>query len=103
MAKGSTLSFRGGSPAKSHSYGRLTNSIGRSLTDLLSRMRAIGHPWWELDDYLLADIGKSRGDAEIEKLRHRLTIRDPRDPLAPDLRVLGPLPWCRWPAQRTMD
>ena len=104
MARGSTLSFRNISPAKTQGYGRLLlNSIGRRLTHLLSYSRDIHHPWWELDDNLLADIGKTRGVAEIEKLRHRLAIRDPHDTLAPDLRVIGPLPWRRRPVRHTMD
>jgi hypothetical protein len=71
-----------------HKYGSvLLNGIGRSLRTLLLKLPNISRPWWELDDYLLTDIGKTPADAEVEKLRHRTVIRDPRELLAPG----GPL------------
>jgi hypothetical protein len=73
------------STAISDNYGReLLKGIGRSLIALSFYLRNAGHPWWGLGDHLLADIGKTRGDAEVEKLRHRPVIRDPRELFAPD-------------------
>ena len=60
----------------------LLNGVGFSIRVLLFYLRNVGDPWWELGDYLLADIGKTPGDAEVEKLRHRPVIRDPREALA---------------------
>lgn len=65
----------------------LSTLVGRGLAKLLSRLRAVRHPWWELSDYFLTDIGKTRGDAEFEKLRRRPTIRDPYEPMARDIRL----------------
>ena len=61
-------------------YGRvLLSDISRSRRVRLFYLQNLGHPWCALGDYRLADIGKTRGDAEVEKLRHRLVIRDPRE------------------------
>ena len=61
----------------SRSFGHvLSTLIGSGLARLLSRLRAVRHPWCELSDYLLTDIGKTRGDAELEKLRHQPLIRN---------------------------
>jgi hypothetical protein len=65
----------------------LSTAVGRGLAKLLSRLRAVRHPWWELSDYLLTDIGKTRGDTEVEKLRHRPTIRDPYETMSRDIRL----------------
>ena len=84
MLTGNIRPFVDSSTARSHNYGRvLLNAIGRSLIALSFYLRNVGHPWWELSDNLLADIGKTPGDAEVEKLRHRPVIRDPREALAP--------------------
>jgi hypothetical protein len=67
-------------PRRSHNYNPvLFDIIGQSLTVFLSYLRNIGRPWWELGDYLLVDIGKTTDDAEVEKLRHRVVIRDPHE------------------------
>ena len=80
MATGNVPSLVDSSTVRSHNYSRVPfNIIGRSLVFLLSYLRIVSHPWWELGDYLLADIGKTSGDAEVEKLRHRPIIRDPRE------------------------
>jgi hypothetical protein len=79
MLTGNIRSFVDSSTARSNNYGRvLLNAIGRSLIALSFYLRNVGHPWWELSDNLLADIGKTPGDAEVEKLRHRPVIHDPR-------------------------
>lgn len=54
----------------------LLNAIACRLSLLLLKVRNPGHPWWELGDYLLADIGKTPGEAEVEKRRRRPAIRD---------------------------
>jgi hypothetical protein len=70
--------------AVGRNFGRvLLNGIGCNLSVLLFCLRNVGHPWWGLGNYLLADIGKTPGDAEVEKLRHRPVIRDPRETSAP--------------------
>src|SRR5215470_17179462 len=85
MLTGNTRSFIDSSTAVGRNYGRVPlNGIGRSLSVLLFYLRNVGHPWWELGDYLLADIGRTPGDAEVAKLRHRPVIRDSREALAPD-------------------
>jgi hypothetical protein len=84
MATGNVPSLVDSSTVRSHNYSRVPfNIIGRSLVFLLSYLRIVSHPWWELGDYLLADIGKTPGDAEVEKLRHRPVMRDPRELAAP--------------------
>ena len=84
MLTGSIRSFVDSSTAVSHNYRHvLLNAIGHSLRVLLFYLRNVGHPWWELGDYLLADIGKTPGDAEVEWLRHRPAIRDPLEALTP--------------------
>jgi hypothetical protein len=71
----------------SRSFGHVLSSlVRRGLANLSSRLRAVRHPWWELSGYLLTDIGKTRGDADIENLRHRPTIRDPHE-LTTDIRL----------------
>ena len=58
-------------------YGRvLLSSVGQRLNLLSCK---VVHPWWELGDYLLADIGKTPADAEVEKMRRRPLMRDPRE------------------------
>jgi hypothetical protein len=80
MLTGNIRSFVDSSTAVTHNYHRaLLNRIRHGLSFLLSYLHNIGHPWWELGDYLLADIGKTPGEAEVEKLRHRPVIRDPRE------------------------
>jgi hypothetical protein len=60
-------------------FGRaLLDGIGCSLNVLSFYLHNFNHPWWELGDCLLADIGMAPGDAEVEKLRHRPLIRAPR-------------------------
>jgi hypothetical protein len=74
--------------AVDRNYARVAvNGMGRGLSVLLAYLRNVGHQWWELDDYHLADIGKTLGDAHVEKLRHRPVIRDAREILA------GDAPW----------
>jgi len=91
MLTGNIRSFVDGSTAVSHNYRHvLLNAVGHSLRVLLFYLRNVSHPWWELGDYFLADIGKTQGDAEVERLRHRPVIRDPREVSAPS----GPFP--RW-------
>lgn len=65
----------------------LSAVVGQGLVRLLARLRAVRHPWWELRDDLLTDIGKTRGDAEVEKLRHRPIVRDPHELTAQDIRL----------------
>ena len=85
MITGNIPSFVDGSTAVGRNYGRaLLSGIGHGLSFLLLYLRNVGHPWWELSDHLLADIGKTPGDAEVEQLRHRPVIRDPSETLAPD-------------------
>ena len=80
MPTGNIPSLVDSSTVSSHNYSRVPlRIIGRSLVLLLFYLRNVSHPWWELGDYLLADIGKAPGDAEVEKLRHRPIIRDPRE------------------------
>jgi hypothetical protein len=79
MLTGNIRSVVDSSTARSNNYGRvLLNAIGCSLIALSFYLRNVGHPWWELSDDLLADIGKTPGDAEVERLRHRPVIHDPR-------------------------
>ena len=79
------------STAVGRNYGRVVlNGVSGSLGVLLFYLRNVGHPWWELGDYFLADIGKTPGDAEVERLRHRPVIRDPREVSTPS----GP--FSRW-------
>jgi len=62
---------------RSRSFGHvLSTLVGSGLARLLSRLRAVRYPWCELSDYLLTDVGKTRGDAELEKLRHQPLIRN---------------------------
>ena len=64
--------------AVGRNFGRvLSKGIGCNLSVLLFYLRNVGHPWWELGDYLLADIGKTPSDAEVEKLRQRPLIGVP--------------------------
>ena len=51
-------------------------TVNLAVARLLSRLRAVRYPWCELSDYLLTDIGKTRGDAELEKLRRQPLIRN---------------------------
>ena len=84
MATGNIPSLVDSSTVRSHNYSRVPfNIIGRSFVLFLSYLRNVSHPWWELGDYLLADIGKTPADAEVERLRHRPVIRDPHESLAP--------------------
>jgi hypothetical protein len=79
MLTGNIRSFVDSSTAISRNYGsELLSGIGRSLITLSFYLRNAGQPWWELGDHLLADIGKTPGDAEVERLRHRPLILDPR-------------------------
>jgi len=85
MLTGNISSFVDSSTAVGRNYARaLLSGIGCGLSFLLVYLRNVGHPWWELGDHLLADIGKTPDDAEVEKLRHRPVIRDPSEALAPD-------------------
>jgi hypothetical protein len=80
MLTGNIHSFVDNSAPVGRNYGRvLSNAIACRLTLLLFMVRNAGHPWWELGDHLLADIGKTRGEAEVEKLRHQPVIREPRE------------------------
>ena len=73
------------STAVGRNFGRaLLSGIRCGPSFLLAYLRNVGHPWWELGDRRLADIGKTPGDAEVEKLRHRPVIRDPSEVLAHD-------------------
>jgi hypothetical protein len=88
MLTGNVCSFVDSLTAVDHNYGRvLLNVIGHSRSVILFYLRNVRHPWWELGNYLLADIGKTPGEAEVENLRHRPVIRDLHEALAPG----GPL------------
>ena len=83
MLTGNIHSFVDTSTSVGRNYSRvLSNAIARRLSFLLFMVRNAGHPWWELGDHLLADIGKTRGEAEVEKLRRRAVIREPREDLS---------------------
>src|SRR5262245_17496067 len=79
-------SFVDSSTAVGRNCGRaLLNAIACSLRLLLFKVRHAGYPWWELGDYLLADIGKTPGEAEVEKWRRRPVVLDPREDLGRSL------------------
>ena len=82
MLTGNIHSFVDNSASVGRNYARvLPNAIARRLSFLLFMVRNADQPWWELGDHLLADIGKTRGEAEVEKLRHRPVTREPREDL----------------------
>jgi hypothetical protein len=68
---------------------QLSAKLGRWLAKLLSGLRTARQPWWELSNYLLTDIGKTRADAESEKLLHWQTVHYPCEPLDQDIRPLS--------------
>jgi hypothetical protein len=69
----------------------LTTNLGRSLAKILSGLQAVRQPWWALSNRLLADIGKTRAQAESEKLLHWQTVHYPREPFDQDIRLLSDL------------
>ena len=67
----------------------LSSKLCRRLIALLSGLRIVRQPWWELSNYLLTDIGKTPGEAESEKLLHWQTAHYPCEPLDQDIRLLS--------------
>jgi hypothetical protein len=67
----------------------LSTKLGLWLAKLLSGLQAVHQPWWELSNHLLTDVGKTRAEAESEKLLHWRTVHYPCEPLEQDIRLLS--------------
>ena len=67
---------------------RASRAANQMWIQLLQNFRSPRTAWWDLNDHLLSDIGKTRAGAEFEVLRRSWSGRTV---VGPEARVPGPI------------